>query len=50
MDSSQFAKLRHQQFQQGSEQAFAPEADVMHELKETQVEWQPTPTPSAASF
>jgi hypothetical protein len=41
MDSSQFAKLRHhQQFQQGSEQAFTPEADVRHELKETQGEWQ----------
>ena len=38
MDSSQFAKLRHQQFQQGSEQAFAPDADVMHELKEAHVQ------------
>lgn len=40
MDSGQFAKLRHQQFQEGSEQAFTSNADVMHELKEAQVERQ----------
>lgn len=40
MDSSQFARLGHQKFQQGSEQAFASEADVVHELKKTQVERQ----------
>ncbi len=40
MDSSQFAKLGHQEFQQGSEQAFTSEADVVHELKKTQVERQ----------
>ena len=40
MDSSQFAPLRDQEFQKGSEQAFAPDAGVMHELKEAQVERQ----------
>ena len=40
MDSSRFAKLRDQQFQKGSEQAFAPNADVVHELEEAQVERQ----------
>ena len=40
MDSSQFAQLRDQEFQKGSEQAFAPDAGVMHELKEAQVERQ----------
>ena len=40
MDSSQFAQLRHQEFQEGSEQAFAADTDVMHELKEAQVERQ----------
>ena len=33
MDSSQFARLGHQKFQQGSEQAFASAADVVHELE-----------------
>ena len=40
MDSNQFALLGYQQFQERSEQAFAPDADVMHELKEAQVERQ----------
>ena len=40
MDSSQLALLGDQQFQERSEQAFAPNADVMHELKEAQVERQ----------
>ncbi len=40
MDSGQFAWLRHQQFQEKSEQALAPDPDVMHELKEPQVERQ----------
>ena len=40
MDSSQFAQLRHQEFQERSEQAFAADTDVMHELKEAQVERQ----------
>ena len=40
MDSGQFAWLRHQQFQEKSEQALAPDPDVMHELKEAQVERQ----------
>lgn len=38
MDSGQFAWLHHQQFQEESEQAFATEANVMHELKEAQIE------------
>lgn len=38
MDSSQLAHLRDQELQNGSEQAFAPDAGVMHELKEAQVE------------
>ena len=40
MDSSQFTALCDQQFQEGSEQAFAPNASVVHELKEAQAEWQ----------
>lgn len=40
LDSSQFGQLGNQQFQQGSEQAFAPDADVMDELKEAQVKRQ----------
>ena len=40
MDSSQSARLGHQAFQQGSEQAFAADTDVMHELKEPRVERQ----------
>jgi hypothetical protein len=40
MDSSQFTALCDQQFQEGSEQAFAPNASVVHELKEAQVERQ----------
>ena len=40
MDSSQFARLGHQEFQQGLEQACASEADVVHELKKPQVERQ----------
>jgi hypothetical protein len=37
VDSSQFTALCDQEFQEGSEQAFAPEAGVMHELKEAQI-------------
>ena len=40
MDSSQFALLGYQQFQERSEQAFAPDAGIMHELKKAQVERQ----------
>lgn len=40
MDSGQFAVLCDQQFQKGSEQTFTPDAGVMYELKETQVERQ----------
>ena len=40
MDSSQFTALGDQQFQKGSEQTLAPNAGVMHELKEAQVERQ----------
>ena len=40
MDSGQFAWLRHQEFQERSEQTFASDAGVVHELKETQVERQ----------
>ena len=40
MDSGQFAWLRHQQLQKGFEQAFTPDPDVVHELKEAQVERQ----------
>lgn len=40
MDSSQFALLGDQEFQQGSEQAFASAADVVHELEKAQVERQ----------
>ena len=40
MDSSQFTRLGQQEFQQESEQAFAPDTDVMHELKEAQVKRQ----------
>jgi len=38
MDSGQFAWLRHQQLQKRFEQAFTPDPDVVHELKEAQVE------------
>lgn len=38
MDSGQFAWLRHQQLQKGFEQAFTLDPDVVHELKEAQVE------------
>lgn len=34
MDSGQFAWLRHQQLQKGFEQAFTPDPDVVHELKD----------------
>ena len=40
LDSGQFGWLRHQQLQKGFEQAFTPDPDVMHELKEAQVERQ----------
>ena len=40
MDFGQFAWLRHQQFQERSEQTFTPDPDVVHELKEAQVERQ----------
>lgn len=40
MDFSQFALLGDQEFQQGSEQAFASAADVVHELEKAQVERQ----------
>ena len=40
MDSGQFAWLRHQQLQKGFEQAFTPDPDVVHALKEAQVERQ----------
>jgi len=40
MDSGQFAWLRHQQLQKGFEQAFTPDPEVVHELKEAQVERQ----------
>ena len=33
MDSSQFAALCNQQFQEGSEQAFTPDAGIVNELK-----------------
>lgn len=38
MDSGQFGMLRDQQLQKGAEQAFTPDADVMHELEEAQVQ------------
>jgi hypothetical protein len=37
VDSRQFTALYDQEFQEGSEQVFAPEAGVMHELKEAQI-------------
>lgn len=40
MDSSQFDLLCDQQGEQGAEQAFPPAADVMHELKEAQIQRQ----------
>ncbi len=40
MDSGQFGRSGNQQFQQGPEQALAPDAGVMHELEEAQVERQ----------
>ena len=40
MDSSEFALLGYQQFQERSEQAFASDAEVIHELKEAQVKRQ----------
>mgnify|MGYP003487516614 CR=1 FL=1 len=40
MDSSQFGALCDQQLQQGAKQAFTPDANVMHELKEAQVQRQ----------
>ena len=40
MDSRQFIALCDQQFQEGSEQAFAPDTDIMHELKEAQIQRQ----------
>lgn len=36
MDSSQFVLLGHQEFQEGSEQTFAPDAGVVYKLKEAQ--------------
>jgi len=39
MDSGQFGMLRDQQLQKGAEQTFTPDADVMHELEEAQVQW-----------
>ena len=38
MDSGQFGMLRDQQLQKGAEQAFTPDADVIHELEEAQVQ------------
>jgi len=40
MDSRQFIALCDQQFQEGSKQAFAPDTDIMHELKEAQIQRQ----------
>ena len=40
MDFGQFGWLRHHQLQKGFEQAFTPDPDVVHELKEAQVERQ----------
>ena len=37
MDSSRFHKLRDQELQKRSEQAFATDTEVMHALKEPQV-------------
>jgi hypothetical protein len=38
MDSGQFGMLRDQPLQKGSERAFTPDANVMHELEEAQVQ------------
>ena len=40
MDSSQFGALCDQQRQEGAEQAFTSDANIMHELKEAQVQRQ----------
>lgn len=40
MDSSQFGLLCNQQGEQGAEQAFTSAADVMHKLKEAQIQRQ----------
>lgn len=40
MDFGQFTLLGHQEFQEGSEQTFAPDAGVVYKLKEARVERQ----------
>ena len=38
MDFGQFGWLRHHQLQKGLSKAFTPDPDVVHELKEAQVD------------